>query len=307
MQYYIPGKTFLVGEYSALLGGPALGFATEPCFKVEYNKKNSSCEHKFHPESIAGLLYQKKNQFFKDISISFTDPYKAQGGFGCSTAEFLSVIIPQIENVECPHKLLKAVWEDYKKLSSDVIKPSGYDLLFQLIGKVTHIDPQLNKFHCTDWPFLHLGFSIVATGTKLKTHQHLKTLDENSLSGLPELSQRVVSAFFSSDEKEFLTGLKNWVNELDKRKLIAKHSFELRIALEAQKEIILVKPCGAMGSDTLIVFYKTEDKEQVWRHLQEMKLKVLSTQSDLHAGLLDQLRNKNKNIIDDQCKEDYVD
>jgi mevalonate kinase len=36
----IPGKTFLVGEYSVLVGGEALGLATAPCFKLSEKKLN---------------------------------------------------------------------------------------------------------------------------------------------------------------------------------------------------------------------------------------------------------------------------
>ena len=37
MKYLIPGKTFLLGEYSALVGGSVLGLATAPGFSVSYS------------------------------------------------------------------------------------------------------------------------------------------------------------------------------------------------------------------------------------------------------------------------------
>ena len=42
MKLAIPGKTFLVGEYAVLVGGKALGVATEPYFEADFKQKHET-------------------------------------------------------------------------------------------------------------------------------------------------------------------------------------------------------------------------------------------------------------------------
>lgn len=94
----IPGKTFVVGEYLALLGGPSVVLSTEPCFEFSWQSihdKPSAGEirHPFHHASPAGrwLGQLKPDPRLDGTSyvIQFHDPFLGAGGFGGSTAEFL--------------------------------------------------------------------------------------------------------------------------------------------------------------------------------------------------------------------------
>lgn len=79
MRIQCPSKTFLVGEYAVLSGGPALLLATPPCFSWD--------------------------------SEGFYDPYEGLGGFGASGAEF--VIAAKRQGVVDPWKL----FDNYKSKS----------------------------------------------------------------------------------------------------------------------------------------------------------------------------------------------
>ncbi|MBE8221391.1 MAG: hypothetical protein HAW60_01525 [Bdellovibrionales bacterium] len=103
---YIPSKTFLLGEYLALSGGPSLLINTPKNFILKINQPDD-CNFlkqinnkKTHPAFLLLKDYigqlntcdtDKFKNFFKNCS--FKDPYNASGGFGCSGAEFLSVYI----------------------------------------------------------------------------------------------------------------------------------------------------------------------------------------------------------------------
>lgn len=77
MKILCPSKTFLVGEYAVLAGGPALLMATPPCFSWDNE--------------------------------GFYDPYDGKGGFGASGAEF--AIRAKRQGVVDPWKVL----DSYKK------------------------------------------------------------------------------------------------------------------------------------------------------------------------------------------------
>lgn len=298
MNYSIPGKTFLVGEYAALLGGGALGLATQPCFQVSYKKNinssvnSTSCP--FHVDSPAGRLFLQKKELFRNTEIYFFDPYQGQGGFGGSTAEFLSILGPQLEGIECQVSLKQAVIADYKKMHPQGLQPSGYDLLFQLMGEVAYVDVTNNKYESMNWPFLNLKFAIVSTGVKQKTHEYLKQLKQEQLVGLAELSGSAVKAFLNQNESDFLKNLSVWVDELRQRSFITSHSLELKQKLESHPEVLLVKPCGAMGSDTLLVFYRPENANFIFKALEKLNLKSIATTDDLTMGLIEQFKRARK-------------
>ncbi len=100
----VPGKTFLVGEYLALAGGPSVVANTQPCFRFRWTlhagsasarkaDEASQIEHGFHPESPAGKFLNRLNgsQLLGNqrAVIEFHDPHFGKGGLGASTAEFL--------------------------------------------------------------------------------------------------------------------------------------------------------------------------------------------------------------------------
>ena len=94
----IPGKTFLVGEYLALEGGPSVVANTHPSFRFRWTLEQADggaarIEHGFHPESPAGKFLNRLNASrllgTEKATIEFHDPHYGKGGLGASTAEFL--------------------------------------------------------------------------------------------------------------------------------------------------------------------------------------------------------------------------
>ncbi len=167
MKIRIPSKTFLWGEYSALIGGSAGVLTTLPYFEFNFEfseiMKSDSLQNNittlFHPESPAGLslkdlnfneLEKTKPTFNEKIlfnEFSFFDPHDLKGGFGRSTAEYIvtSMLISNnlksysamvdSKNIQTFFDFSKKLWTNYKSLfKPSQNKPSGYDLLAQAMN-----------------------------------------------------------------------------------------------------------------------------------------------------------------------------
>ena len=115
----IPSKTFLLGEYAVLTGGPALVLAHPPFFSLKKTNKPKL----FHPKSPASLL-MKKHGLRQDFD--FLDPHRGGGGFGGSTAEVIS-------SLKNRHDInIAELLADYKNLFTESgAEPSGADLCTQ--------------------------------------------------------------------------------------------------------------------------------------------------------------------------------
>ncbi len=263
----IPGKTFLVGEYAVLVGGEALGLATKPTFSLSQEKTN------YHVNSAVGLFSKKNNLEFNQMIIN---PYKV-GGFGQSTAEFIFAWLKKNIFINS----VKEIFNDYLNLYNSIelkkIKPSGADLIIQLLGHVTYFANPVENSKPTLWPFQELSFFIISTGLKIQTHKHLENLNRDCLEDLPKLSAKVIQSYFKKDQDEFLTHLKIWVQELQKLSLIHSDILDLKNNLEKNENISLVKPCGALGADVCIVFFLKDKKADV---LSDLLLKNIQIQSD---------------------------
>lgn len=276
MKFNIPGKTYLVGEYAVLLGGSALGLATDPSFKLNFD---SDVNFVVHPESPAGRYLQMNHR--SNISGELIDPYHL-GGFGRSTAEYWSAVLPDLLRTRSN---LSDILDQYKSLHTG----SGVDLVFQYLGEVSHVNTFQGVFEKLKWPFKKLDFFIVPTGLKINTHEHLSQLDINSLSDLPAISSKVVDAFKSADEEFFIDELSHWTSKLAQLKLTHSNSTELKVKLEKFKQIKLVKPCGALGADVLLVFFDQPDFIAVKNILNQNNLRPLSSSIDLTQGVESQI------------------
>ena len=273
MKINVPGKTFLVGEYAVLAGGAALGLATKPCFEISYGGDNAMS---FHPDSPAGRYLQDHPTF----SITMSDPYT--GGFGRSTAEYLAVLGPRLHKSPVGFSTLL---QEYKTLSSG----SGIDLAFQYFGKVCLADQAIGFYQTFDWQFSQLDFVIVSTGLKVPTHEHLKNLDKSSLQPLVPLADHITRLYAQGNEVEFLYQLRLWCEQLKSLHLTHANSLGLIAAL-SQAPVKLVKPCGALGADVLLLFFSSEDKPAVLELLAKNNLQVQAGSQDLSEGVAAQLK-----------------
>lgn len=99
-----PSKTFLVGEYVALTGGPTLILNTTPRFELKISQQKIQSHfavNGINLESPAGKFLQQNTNDFSSYQLQFLDPYQGAGGFGASSAQFAMVVAAQ--------QLIKAV------------------------------------------------------------------------------------------------------------------------------------------------------------------------------------------------------
>lgn len=271
--FTVPGKTFLVGEYAVLAGGSCLGLATHPGFSIVLNFAKQT----FHPDSAAGL-YLRQNQLH-NFSHEFNNPYGV-GGFGASTAEF---IFSYFSNPQASRKL-EDVFVTYLNLYSDrkEQRPSGADLLTQLIGGISHVNlstgtPKVEKL---TWGFSDLDFLIYSTGLKVKTHEHLASLDRKICGDLVAPCEEVIAAFKSGVSASFKEALARWSKKLEQSGLTAPEVLHLKSHLEGRIPGILVKPCGALGADVIVVLVAKEQKQSVLAQISALNMPGLRFQAD---------------------------
>ena len=304
MKFFVPGKTFLVGEYAVLLGGASLGLATKPYFEFDYlqdvadadlDLKRLKTEKSFHPDSPAGMLVKKHNLKLK---FYFKNHYLEQGvlgGFGASTAEYLIALTPLLLNCK---KSFFDILNEYKDLHvAQNVKPSGNDLAFQYFGQVTLADSALNFYQNFDWIFTNLDFCVISTGQKVPTHQHLADLDLTRLQDLPALSHQITKVYAENKPDDFIGLMREWCDKLEEKNLTHLHSLHLRKQLEKNENILLVKPCGALGADVMLVFFKRRDGEAVLQYLNEQKIQVMAGSDELSHGFVSQIRNLGSDYV----------
>lgn len=282
MKYCVPSKTFLVGEYSVLVGGPALGLATLPCFEISYPEDDN--EFRFHPDSPAALYLKDKNI---TRYTHIYDPYAVQGvkgGFGKSTTEYFAAALPEILKTK---KTVVEIQKDYLSLfKSQKVKPSGVDLLIQYLGNVAFIRPQDQIYQSLKWRFSDLNFFILSTGLKIPTHEHLEKLNLSELKEVPAVSNQVIDAYLYKESQDFLIAMKEWVQTLRKLKLTHPVAVEMKEQLEKIPKISLVKPCGALGADVMLVFFCQQDLKEIENQLRQLKFKIHGDRESLTEGLM---------------------
>jgi len=263
----IPGKTFLLGEYLALSGGPSLVVATNPQFVVDFQFGIGT--HVFDNNSPAGRYIAANQNFFKDFKIYFSDPYQ-RGGFGASTAEFLGVV--------CFHKFFKDMrkqksftyvkdmaatmdfWNVYRDMhKDDKVPPSGADLIGQIVGGLSVYDASRSAIQVYDWPFDNVAVALYKTSFKIKTHDHLRTLDE-SLVPLDMLRSKMTDALeglVTKDFKRFSEASRQFTKRLNDAKLVMPEVLKRCEDIEKIPGVLMARGCGAMGADVIAVYGET--------------------------------------------------
>ena len=295
MKYTVPAKTFLIGEYSALVGGSVLGLATGPGFEIHYKSQvEEKVQPAFHKNSPAGILWAQqvlKNPNLKTTQIEITEMFNNLGGFGRSTAEYLSALIPTLKNSAEDFVQIR---KKYRELSlQSGAQASGADLAIQYFGNVTVVDAKKSAYSSTDWKLKDHDFILVSTGHKVKTHEHLAELDLNSIQAFPKFSDAVIETYLSGSAEDFIVGLSEWAKLLESNNLTHPYSLELKTALQQNSDVLCAKPCGAFGADVILLICKKEVSRRLQQELVHMNLVVQGTSADLMPGVFNQLTFKN--------------
>lgn len=285
----VPSKTFLLGEYAVLNGGPALVMAHEPRFTLEICASESGCEG-VSPQSPAGRFIRGHSQFFNAVGLRFLDPHEGRGGFGASSAQLVLAYafknLPQESllkglNVVDPQTL----WKEYRELETGAKQlPSGADVVAQLLGGLAIVRVAPFESHSMIWPFENLEIVLAATGEKLATHEHLRERLPVS-EALLALAEGGTNAAKNGEEDSFLSYMRQYADELERLQLVTAHTRGLVAQISAWPEVLSVKGCGAMGADVVAVASERSNVAAVKDKLKEMGLRVVSSSSQLSGGL----------------------
>lgn len=245
----IPSKTFLLGEYGVLFGGPIVVLTHAPFFEARGN----SCSSNFHSESPASLLMSKYG-LTKDFD--FFDPHDGGGGFGGSTAEVVASLKGRVDIG------VDELYNDYIKLfSSKDVRPSGADLYSQW----SESSPNLKGFKISvfkngktsslNWPFKDIGLLIYKRPKKLQTHNHLNEISKNSkdFNKLISIAENGIE-FLKNSDPSFFDEVNSFAKEQSRLSLLDSDAFLEVERLKKSPEVVGARACGAMGVDVVTVF-----------------------------------------------------
>ncbi|MBO9666335.1 MAG: hypothetical protein J7501_05930 [Bdellovibrio sp.] len=289
--FSIPGKTFLVGEYLALHGGPTLVALSKPCFELKA-KKGSGSLGIIHPESPAGKFIAAHSEYFQKFDLEFVDPYQGLGGFGASTAQFLGAYAlwlykePHLQGMEqvFDYKHLLATYTEFA-WNGQGTPPSGADLIGQMKGSLTFFEKRRGMLSVLGWPFEDLEFYLIHTGNKVPTHEHLKTLKEFDSSGLEKAFAKVYESFGPQNSEGLIEGVQAYAAELKTLGFTCEPTLELLEDIRALEGVKAAKGCGALGSDVLFVITGRGQATALENYCQNKKLKIVSSHRQISSGL----------------------
>lgn len=290
MKWQIPAKTFLVGEYIALNGGPSLVMTTEPCFTVGLNDENSHATFPMH--SPAWNLCQ--NIELDIASLSFSDPYAGIGGLGASSAQFLGAFYASrhaqklnFSREELLSAYLRCAW------NGKGVPPSGYDVIAQHMGGCVHIDKSANIYQSYAWPFTDIAGILVHTQNKLATHEHLRTLKvSESQTKLIDIAKQTINAFTECVSDLFVSSINAYAQELDFLGLQEEYTSKIIADLHKELQILAAKGCGAMGADIVLIILPSTGLNDSLISLKNRGYQVIGTSNDINMQKTRILRKK---------------
>lgn len=294
-----PGKTFLAGEYLALTGGSSLLFCSSPRFELHVKKieskdhalRNGECP--FHQESPAGKLFERNKDFYQQYSYKFVDPYAGAGGWGASTAQFLTLYALRAYETESKRDGeryfdVKTLLQDYIQFSwnGEGLAPSGADLVAQFIGKLVWYDKAAGRMSALKWPFSSLNIALIQTGNKVPTHEHLKNMTSEKLQALAPMQavmNRMHEALSTENESQFIESVMNFRSCLKSSQLESESTSDLLESISKIDGVLAAKGCGALGADVVFVLTSNLLALQSWsdRHSK----KIVATDNSLSHGL----------------------
>lgn len=273
MNWLIPAKTFLLGEYAALAGDSALILNTLPGFSLTLTDKPGL--QGIHPDSPAGVWWRQQRHTF---GLIWEDPYQGLGGLGASSAQFVGVYKASMQlsgTSFIRENLLDAYYES--AWQGVGIRPSGYDVLAQSFEQgCVVINRNQNILQPFSWPFKDLGVLLLHTGFKLATHEHLqKAALPQNIKELARCSDWGRRAFEGNNPAEFIRAVHAFQLELIEAKLVA---YETLLALKTfsdDPDILAAKGCGAMGADIILLLMNKDKISRKKQFLQDLGWNVV--------------------------------
>ena len=280
-----PAKTFILGEYAVLDGGSAIVLNTSPRFACHIQKSSKVGKLSLAENSPAGQWVKKNPQDFQSVQLNWINSYKKKGGLGFSSAQFnilyaYSFILRQgcIDQIK-PQE----IWRNYRRLEFEGFFPSGADVITQWVGGVSIFeqDPLSVETLTSSLPDLHC--LVLRTGEYFETYKYLKHLELGDVSDLKKISAQGIQALKQKDETAFISAINDYRKALKAKNYVHPKSQEILNKVSNIKTIQAFKACGAMGAETLIVFYNKRHEEEVKKEL--AFLETVASEKQLTYGV----------------------
>jgi mevalonate kinase len=258
----LPSKTFLLGEYLVLNGGPSLLINTAPHFMLVAEKKptQQTPTHAFAPDSPCARFIQQNNRVFKGYQLTLTDPFTGAGGFGASSAAFAGLFWLKhwlttqtiFEPTQAAVEQVIAALQSFSP--SQAILPSGADIAAQLTGHLV-IFEKTKQLATANWPFQETVFCLLKSTEKVTTHQHLATLslDTLPLSQLETIARAGIQALQAADERLFCQSINAYGQALIEHELATAKAAQQLAKIREQTGVKAAKGCGALAADVFFV------------------------------------------------------
>lgn len=280
---HIPAKTFLVGEYAAVVGAPAIVLTTSPCFTLSLTEEEGVTQG-IHPDSPSGQWWAHHRTL--SHGLTWHDPYLGQGGLGASSAQFLATYLASCHLLHIQPSM-KALLDAYYQSAwrGEGLKPSGYDVLAQAKNRCVYINRQLNMIKSYGWVFKDISFLLLHSGQKLATHYHLQNMTlPKSIDQLATIVAMAQNAFEEADSEKLIIAINSYQQQLTSLKLIAPHSLEYIENFRAQTDILAAKGCGALGADVLLLIVPSSCLKAKAASLRSEGWTILASNENLYEG-----------------------
>lgn len=280
--WQVPAKTFFLGEYAAIAGGPAILLTTMPYFEISLL---NNLEHTgIHPDSPAGKWWVRHR--IPGKALSWFDPYDGIGGLGASSAQFIGAFMASGYCYQLAPSLALLLDAYYQtSWDGDGLKPSGYDIISQTQRQCVYIHRQANIVETFDWAFQDITFLLVHSGQKLMTHYHLKhQMLPPIIPNLCEIAEQAKQAFMTTDQTLLIRSVNDYQEQLVHAHLMAAHTLAYLEAFRKNLPILAAKGCGAMGADVLLLIIDNKNLKNVMHELIQEGWHVLATQQTLYQG-----------------------
>jgi len=273
MKFNCAGKVFIVGEYSCIQGGPSLLGTVGPEFTLNVLDDPSQKQHEFPfaAQSPAGLYLNAipDQSIFTEKRLEWIDPYLAAIGVGSSSAQFLLSVAAVAKLMDRPlpsaQEVLGLYWNTVG--TSQGVRPSGNDVVAQWVGGpvIVRNNPYETR-KLKPWSGGTAEFLLAFTGSKARTHEHLKALSQRDFpqaygsvfERLDEITTRSIEAWEKQNPTKLGLTLSAYQRALGEGGLAA-HSFTDQLEeMEAWEGVYGVKGSGAQGGDCVLFLIESE-------------------------------------------------
>lgn len=287
IQFNLPAKTFFVGEYAALYGGPALLVTTTPCFGITWSNKitrhNESRLRGIHPDSPAGRWWLS-SKHHRGI-LEWQDPYQGRGGLGASSAQFLGAFLASCHCLNQEPQLTDMfnAFQQTCKHEAGIL-PSGYDVLAQSQNQFVAINRQERVLQTYPWPFADIDFFLVHSGKKIQTHEHLKNIQLHAsfIKELSSIAHQTQMAFINTNSNQLIDSINAYSKSLFTNQLVTENTITSLIAFHECEYISASKGCGALGADVLLLITTRNDAAKLEAKLRDEQKLILATSADIY-------------------------